>query len=467
MKEATKKEILIGLLIGLGIGVPALVLALLLARPGVTPPPETATPTAQLLTEPLPLPTSTPAADVPVELEASPLPEDELPTATATLTPTRVITHTVAAGETLGAIALEYGVSLADLIAANEIENPDFISQGEVLTITVEASDEDELGAAEPALSPFLVATPPTVTLELLAADYPAILSGNLPEVYPEVVATDRFDIHYAPGTYVEADLDNVTAMLERGLEHIETLLEAEILTSFDVYVAGSPFAPPDQLLRGRSFSAARRTFFLHDGTGNPADQQYISIHEVTHLFAWNVFGRPVSAMLSEGAAVYTGMTAIEASDHISHQAFCRAYQEADRLPRVSTTLRYEHPVRDLDNYYAAGCFVQYLIETYGADRFADLYSTGHYSDVYGKSLSALETEWRAALEEVDVESDLDPDALREATEALATAYDELFADFGGEEEDWQAYLELDAARIALLEGRFDDVDAHLEALDL
>ena len=44
-------------------------------------------------------------------------------------------THTVAPGETLYAISRRYGVSVSDLIAANNLFNPNFIKVGQVLTI--------------------------------------------------------------------------------------------------------------------------------------------------------------------------------------------------------------------------------------------------------------------------------------------------------------------------------------------
>ncbi len=61
----------------------------------------------------------------------------------------------------------------------------------------------------------------------------------------------------------------------------------------------------------------------------------------------------------------------------------------------------------------------------------------------------------------------LDPDRLLAATEAVADAYDELLTGFSADDAAWQSYLEIDAARIALLEGRFDDVDLYLAKADL
>lgn len=65
------------------------------------------------------------------------------PTPTATSSPlSSSRTYTVQPGDTLGAIAIRYGISLQALIAANGIENPDVIWVGQVLTLPTEASQE-------------------------------------------------------------------------------------------------------------------------------------------------------------------------------------------------------------------------------------------------------------------------------------------------------------------------------------
>lgn len=59
-----------------------------------------------------------------------------VPTATATIPPSPTpVTYTVKAGDTLGAIALELGVPLQNLMAANGLSNPDTLSAGQVLIV--------------------------------------------------------------------------------------------------------------------------------------------------------------------------------------------------------------------------------------------------------------------------------------------------------------------------------------------
>ncbi len=64
-----------------------------------------------------------PTQPAPVEEAAGP--EEELPT------------YTVQSGDTLGRIAAQFEVNLQDLMAANNIDNPDLLQQGQVLIIPV------------------------------------------------------------------------------------------------------------------------------------------------------------------------------------------------------------------------------------------------------------------------------------------------------------------------------------------
>ncbi len=67
---------------------------------------------------------------------APPVPPRPPPTATPVPTPTpEPIEHAVTAGETLHAVARRYAVPVSDLIALNELTNPDLIAVGQTLRL--------------------------------------------------------------------------------------------------------------------------------------------------------------------------------------------------------------------------------------------------------------------------------------------------------------------------------------------
>lgn len=448
----SRNDVLIGLGVALVLGLVALALVVLLVRPQVAPPPTPVQPlaTPTVLAAATAEFTSTPASTVPATVTAT------LELEIAAPTP-GVITYTVQPDDTLWDISVRFEVSVEALSLASRVVG-DVIWPGQVLTIPVGGAI---VLAPTQELQPTQISQVPTQALDA-ETWVPSVIDGDLNAAYPEIVASERFALHLTPGTYPAQNAAATAAMVGRGLAHIEATFSRSLPDSFDVYVAGSIFAGPNQALRGFSVSASRRYFFLHDGTGNQADQQYIATHELTHLFTWNVFGRPVSAMLSEGAAVSAGMSAVAGEGHLPLQVFCAAYDLAGKLPRISGSLSYQGHIRDLENYYAAGCFVQYLLDTYGAEKFGDLYATGDYGGVYGMSLAALEEDWRTDVARYYDAVDFEPEILVAAVDDVAAAYETLFGGFRGTPEQMRAYRVLDAGRIALIEGRFADVNAAL-----
>lgn len=357
-----------------------------------------------------------------------------------------VVIHHVATGDVLGTIAEQYGVTVEGIMSANDLTS-DAIQAGQDLVIPLDGEDREQLTPTAP------------------SEDWqPSVLEGNLTTSYPLSMVADRFVVHYQPDSLPAREIDTIVARVERALNHLERTLDVNLDGRFDAYVAGSLFAPPNLALRGRSFSSQRRFFFLHDGTGTDADQQYILTHELTHLTTWNTMGRPISVMLHEGVAVYAGMELVKEADYVPIQTFCAAYQSINQLPRVSGSPSFRGHIRDLDTYYAAGCFVQHLIEEYSPAKFANVYHTGDFYGNYGVSLTELEDEWLKDLESLNVSFSFEPEALHTHASDVAVGYDRLFANFTGTPAEMKAYRELDGARMAVLEGRLDDAEMHLKS---
>jgi LysM repeat protein len=338
------------------------------------------------------------------------IPAGSLPTPTPYVEGEQII-HTVSSGETLISIAETYSATVEGIQAANDLDS-ETIQPGWQLRIPVGDVESSTLIAATPTTTPTSVTPGAT---EVVKPWQPSILEGNLAAGYPLTLARERLTLHYQPDTPAARAPNRVAVLVESALNHIEDKLQVTLDDPFDVYVAGSLFAPDDTALRGRSFSSQRRTFFLYDDTGTPDERRYIITHELTHLVVWNTIGRPSSVMLHEGLAVYTGIEAMQAAGFIPLSHFCAAYQQDDQLPRLSGSRSYLGHIRDLDLYFAAGCFVGYLIETNGIDTFKQLFTSG---------------------------------------------------DFKGTSLQMTAYRALDKARIATLQGRFDEAQDHLDEFE-
>jgi LysM repeat protein len=473
LEESTfrRSYLLWGVGLGLGVAVFVGLSVLLLLRPEASPAP---TPPPTPLLEVMPSPTGTASSVLSLPTPTASAPAASTPTASApSPTPTaaaRPVTYTVQAGDTLSGIAYEFDVPVEDLVAANDLEG-EMIYVEQVLVIPVEPGLLAEVTPtptttdATPTPEVAAATAPMTATETITAAQPitltgPAPLSGDLHAAYPRRLEGERFTLHYVPEHHAPDDVERVQETVTQALVHIEATLGVTLEVSFDVYVAGRLFAPPDRALRGRSFSTARRLFLLDDGTGSPAERQYLTTRLLTHLVAENTLGQPASSLLREGLAVYVGMTGEAAADFVSPAQACAGYHQVEMLPRVSQELVFAGPIRNPMNYHVAGSFVGYLIERLDLEAFADLYTTGDYEVIYGATLGELEAAWISELEDVNIP--FNAQVWSATVTVVEDAYARLFTGYDGTPAEVAAYRALDAARVALLEGRLADVDEHL-----
>jgi len=428
-------------------------------------------------------------------LTASPQPTaTPEPTIAFTSTPVRPFTYLVGTGDTLSGIALKFQVSLDSLKAANQLTG-DTILAGQILIIpTIQAV---ELPMATPAANEYIVRAGDTLetiaaakgtTIEkmretnfmvgdsilpgqkLLLPDenpvgpnwYWSVLDGNRVAGYPYLLEKEKFTLRYQVNSFTSVDAEAVAGLVQNALDNVQSIFKINLSGRFTAYAAGNLFEPPNQYLRGRSFSSARETLFLYDGTGDPADQQYIIAHELTHLYMWNTFGVPSSVMISEGAAVFSGMNAISTSDHLSLKSICKLMYDASSLPNISSELGYSGHNYDLENYYTAGCFVEYLMEKYSPSQVGAVYPTSNYGSVFGKNLAALESDFEANLANQPVVQGIDPVAFTAQMDKLSLTYRSFFPSFSPNAKTLEQYRLLDHARLELLKGNLLKSDQYL-----
>jgi LysM repeat protein len=360
-----------------------------------------------------------------------------LPTQTP-LPPAEMQRHTIARGEVLSTIAERYGVSVEAIRAANNLSD-DTIRAGGTLLI--------------PILRTSNAATP---SPQLNAPIYNfSVLEGDLAVAYPLTRNGSNFTVHYQPDTPAAKDIREIVTFVEQAQRSIVRSLGVRFTGRFDVYLAGTLFAPPDQALRGRSFSARRTAFVLYDDSGNTAEKRYMLAHELTHLIAWNTYGAAKSPMLSEGAAVFAGEAYLLAGKFLPVKSFCLAYRRADVLPLIaSPSLTFGGHLLGQDVYYASGCFVQHLIKTYGPAKFGKLYSSLDYQGVYGRSLEQLQRAWLASLDADKTRLAFSAEALPAAYESLIKDYGAFFENVGNNNVDVDLYRRLDQRRLNVLMGK-------------
>jgi len=132
--------------------------------------------------------TATPGAQVPAPVALATEPATALPQEPTTLetplpTPTlELVEYIVQAGDTLGTIAAQFEISVADIIYVNNLENPDVLSVGQVLDIPIGGL----VIPTETIFPPTIVASPTPRTTATPGPSPTAspTLTGDEPQVY-------------------------------------------------------------------------------------------------------------------------------------------------------------------------------------------------------------------------------------------------------------------------------------------
>jgi hypothetical protein len=221
------------------------------------------------------------------------------------------------------------------------------------------------------------------------------------------VVETAHFTIHYAKTPEVEKDIALVAADHEFRYAQVVAQLGAAPPGKLRSFV----FANRDQKARwigAKDVEMAkpwRREIYLEHRPFPHGSLRHEIAHAVASAFGDPIFGVasrrvlgvPLGASpgLIEGLAVAADWPA--GYERLTPHESVRAMQAMGLTPAIGEllTLRFL-TVSSARSYTTAGSFMRYLLDTYGAPRLRALYgSGGDFDGVYGKSIGALETEWR------------------------------------------------------------------------
>ena len=459
--------------------------------PANTTPVSTLAATAILSTAVVELPTPTLEATVaPSEPTHTPAPTDT-PAATNTATPapsptprTAVISYTVVAGDSLLALAIEFDVSVEKIAELNELENLDDLQIDQVLRIPIPSNStptpvvtETITVTAVPTITVTATLVPGTAVLPIIDPPTappnwpPSLTAGDLSANYPlsRTTPAGNFTLYFQPGTYAAANIDTLATAVDAIWADLENQLDGSLRTPIDMYLAGALFAV-NPALQGFTQSWEYRTFILTDGVLDQGEAYYILGHELSHLAGSHIIGPAASTMLHEGLGVHLPQKyLVEQAGYLPHTEMCAAAFQTDGFvpatPLAGMTYAptgFGGHIRTFFHYNLSGCFVTYLLETYGLDSFKALYTSGDYEAVYGRSLADLDVEWQIWLGKqpvsVDAQSFVDMvNTITDAYETYVTASD------GGIHANYPAYLHLNQARLAANQGNLTKAEADLE----
>ncbi|NTU47296.1 hypothetical protein HGA88_06765 [Candidatus Roizmanbacteria bacterium] len=231
----------------------------------------------------------------------------------------------------------------------------------------------------------------------------------------------------------------------------------------------------PDPLglgVRGFSEVGNAKIYQLYDGSGNAADREYITAHELGHLVMYKKTGSVgANTMLSEGIAMYASDIYLQRAGLTSIHDFAVAAYLQNRVVSATTMSSatqngFNGRLLARDYYDLGGSFVQWLINTYGYDSFVRVYPTANYTSVYGKNIATLNQEWMNYLDrESKTPLSFNSSTFFSLLDRLEKDYVQLYNKAGNNNNrlDQNAYAAIDRARLEIDSHNFSAGAADLD----
>jgi tetratricopeptide (TPR) repeat protein len=226
-----------------------------------------------------------------------------------------------------------------------------------------------------------------------------------------EVAESKHLRIHYRRGSAADTDIDRILAAHEEVYSKICGLLRVEVPKKIGYFL----FSSQDEATRCNgallnSSDRSRQVFALYSDSLKRAT----TAHELTHVIAYSIC--PLSTrqrleFLSEGLAEAMVGRFERPLQRGSPDELATKLIEQGQVPALSELLSNQR-FKTMDpsiTYTVAGSFVDWLLSTYGIQRFKTIYkglSPRHtpeqvdtiLTEVYGRDLEQLKSDWLAYL---------------------------------------------------------------------
>ncbi|NNJ09332.1 hypothetical protein EKD04_003220 [Chloroflexales bacterium ZM16-3] len=235
------------------------------------------------------------------------------------------------------------------------------------------------------------------------APERPLVPGAATPTAMPlsgEYTSGGELDIVSAEGLFPASEKDALAADIGQALAYVSQRFGSGPTGRISAYIGLEPSCG----IHGIAYTVERSVQVFTCPSLPRARAVNIIAHEFVHQLAQDRYGdRHLQAdlILLEGVATW-GAGDYWLGGEPSFAAFVRPWAAAGSTLPLATSY-VGRPIGDMNTlYYEWASFVEFLIKTYGRERFDALYVSGHsepgsadYLGVYGKRLDQLEAEWR------------------------------------------------------------------------
>ena len=219
---------------------------------------------------------------------------------------------------------------------------------------------------------------------------------------------TDHARIHVVSGTAAERDLEKLAIVTEESIVKAIDALTEEPRRVYDVYFV-------ERVIGQGGYAGGSMVISYTDRNYSGGRIEEVLTHEAIHLLDQQISINSRLIFLAEGLAVW-GSGGHYKPEELSPRA--AALVATGRYIPLHQIIDNFYPVQHEIGYLEAGAFVQYLVDTYGWEKFKQLYSRQQASNdgsdaerlsqslqvEYGKSLEQIEQEWLTMLGEIPLD---------------------------------------------------------------
>ncbi len=221
---------------------------------------------------------------------------------------------------------------------------------------------------------------------------------------------SSHYVFHYHPGSPAARDIDGIIELQESCFDYICRALCVTTDKAINYYLCDTPgevgaFYGDDEPTNGFNRMPDEIYAVYNDRV------KCVGFHEDAHLISYNTIGRPKSALLREGLAMYFDRVLWR----LPIQAWVRIILEMGLYPGLSALADNEtfFEERFVITYSVAGVFADFLISIFGINKFKDFYGgdyanfeDGFYS-VFGTKLNDFERSIKRYLKTIQYEDSI------------------------------------------------------------
>lgn len=180
-----------------------------------------------------------------------------------------------------------------------------------------------------------------------------------------------NYVFNYKSGSFAEGDIEKIKEIQEKCYKHICKTFGGKLCSKIEYYLCDTPSEVGELYGDNEPCNGfARRPNKVYAVYNE--EVKCIGFHEDAHIVSYEVLGIPEEVFLREGLVMFLD----KGYKKISNETWVKFFIEKDKYIHIKELMknhRFYEESPDI-TYPISGAFVEYLISTYGLEKFKEFY---------------------------------------------------------------------------------------------